>query len=329
MSLPRLFWRPAGREDIPTCLQMLPLESGEDLLGLEAAVLLWSRLIALPATRSVVIEADRPVHGSTLVGFGSASFVTQAFAEDALAHPRPGLNRRVLQGLAQGKLPIPGERELRRDNTIGGLSLLTMAGHIRPACEDNIELVRAIGLMLPKAFCESFIGFRLRRLLFEVSGQVMRQRFHRMKLYRIEEYPQPRSASSPLGYVVVDRDAAFEHEGSLFAQLFDYREPCLRLSPAEQALLEVAKDKTLTDRELANLLGLTVECIRSRWRTALPKAAKLLPHVAARLATGGATKRSRGLQRRHHLLDYIRAHREELRPFDWGLWDRTQKGRVA
>lgn len=316
---------------------MFPQDCGEDLLGHDAAVSLWRRIIGLPATSSVVIQADRPVHGSTLVGFGSASFISRSFADDAVAHPRPGLNRRILMESAQGNSPILSARELKRDNTIGGLNLITMSGTVRPACEDDPELVRQVSLLLSRSFYEAHRGYRLQRLLFEVTEQVLRQRPHRMRSSPILRYSQTGETSSPIGFVVVDHETAYSQEGSLFALLFDYHEPRLRLSSAEQELLEVAT-AGLTDRELADRLGLSVEAIRSRWRTVLRKAAKVLPQVgpaevelreeAEPADSESFEERRRGLQRRHHVLDYIREHREELRPFDWVLWERSLRADV-
>jgi hypothetical protein len=308
-------------------------------LGEETVLHLWTRLIATPATTcTAVIEADRPIHGSRMVGFGLASFIAEDIAVDAIVRPRPWLNRRIMEAILAGRSPVLSPQELRRDNTLEGLNLLTLSGYIRPECEDDVELMRRISMLLATAFYEAHRGFRLRRILFEVTEQALRQRLHRVQIYRLREYPQAAPGGPRTGLVAIDEADAYEHEHSLFGMLFNYTLPRLRLSPAEQSLLAVAIHG-LTDREIVERLGLSMEAVRSRWRTVLRKAAGKLH---GQLPQGGAVSGDdpdevpgegahgepgrRGPQQRHHLLDYLREHREELRPFDWTLWDSRHRG---
>jgi hypothetical protein len=339
-GLPQLSWRPATPEDLPACLAICPPDSfGVQELGQDTVLHLWTRLIATPATTcTAVIEANLPIHGSRLVGFGLASFIAEDIAVDAIARPRPWLNRRIMEAILAGRSPVLSPQELRRDNTLEGLNLLTLSGYIRPACEDDVELMRRISMLLASAFYEAHRGFRLRRILFEVTEQALRQRLHRVQIYRLREYPQTQPGVPRTGLVAIDEVSAYEHEHSLFGMLFNYTVPRLRLSPAEQCLLEVAIHG-LTDRELVERLGLSMEAVRSRWRTVLRKAAGLLRErgLGGEAVTGddpdevagdGEPGR-RGPQQRHHLLDYLREHREELRPFDWSLWDSRHGGTAA
>jgi PAS domain-containing protein len=343
-DLPMISWRLATPQDLPECLQMCPPEAfGAQLPGHDTLLHLWARMInGSPATTStMVFETDRPVHGSRLAGFGSAAFVTESFAGDNIANPRPGLNLRFLQALHEGRSPLLTPAALRRHNTIGGLNLITLAGYIRPACEDSPALMQEISMTISKAFQQCYLGFRLRHFLFEVTHQTLRQRPHKLSIYPIHPYPQPLPASSPIGVIILDRATALLREDSAFAQLFQYREPCLRLSPKEQELLQVAQ-RGQPDAGQADELGLGEEAVRSRWRTSLRKSGPLLrqimpavrPAAVARGANGhGASAAAesgtpprrrcppRGKQRRQYLINYVREHPEELRPFDWTLWD--------
>jgi hypothetical protein len=346
-DLPLFSWRLATPQDLHECLQMCPLEAyGAETLGHDTLVQVWADMLTRsPATASAaVFEADRPVHGSRTVGFGCAAFVTEAFAEDAAGFPRPWLNKRFLQALHEGRSPILTPEELRRDNTIAGLNLLTLAGYIRPACEDDPRLLQEISIMISRSFQQWCAGFRLRRFFCEITHQFLRQRRYMVSAYRIHEYPQPRPASSPVGVVILDRDAALQYEELQFAQLFiHYREPRLRLTPAEQDLLKVALTGHPNPSQ-ADELGVGMEAVRSRWRNVLHKAtgllSRIMPSASGRHVSGnsasaakeglpkGQNPRSasaaaaRGPQRRQYLLNYVREHPEELRPFDWQLWDR-------
>jgi hypothetical protein len=305
-----------------------------------------AQLVGSPTTTcAAVFEANRPVHGSPLVAFGCATFVTESFAADTVTYPTPGLNSRILQAMLDGKSPILTPEALRHDNTIPGLNLITLAGYIRPACEDDLELMREISMTISKAFYQQYIGFRLRRFLFEVTTQALRQRPHKLSIYPFHSYPQPTPASAPLGAVMLDRNTALQREDSPFAWLFRYREPILRFTPGEQEILQVALPGHPNPGQ-ADVLGLGREAVRGRWRTVLDRAAPLLQEImrASKAATAaskvpvnngtpsqkGVQRVSalppRGKQRRQYVINYVREHPEELRPFDWQLWDSVHGG---
>jgi DNA-binding CsgD family transcriptional regulator len=95
--------------------------------------------------------------------------------------------------------------------------------------------------------------------------------------------------------------------------LFQYREPVLRLRETEQDLL-IAALTGLTDEELAIRLNLGLPSVKKLWRSLFERASarpNLFPQMHDGLNGSG-----RGRQKRQFILNYVRDHPEELRPFD-------------
>jgi DNA-binding CsgD family transcriptional regulator len=132
--------------------------------------------------------------------------------------------------------------------------------------------------------------------------------------WRILDYREPIRESGARGLAILEKRNALEVAGSIPALLFNYQEPRLRLTSAEQEFVRVACSG-MTDRELCGELGLSKETIKRRWLTLFDKCAKVVPQLAPE-ASGDSTG-VRGPQKRHHLLEYIRKHPEETRPFYW------------
>lgn len=109
--------------------------------------------------------------------------------------------------------------------------------------------------------------------------------------------------------------------GSVVGPLFDYREPMLRLRYAEKQLLAEAL-KGGTDKELAASLNLSLPTVKKRWASLFDRVAEMCPVLLPNTETRESPE-SRGPQKRHRILAYVRAHPEELRPFRWrmpGAW---------
>jgi hypothetical protein len=95
--------------------------------------------------------------------------------------------------------------------------------------------------------------------------------------------------------------------------MYRYQEPVLRLRPAEQKLLGAALAGK-TDAELSADLGLSIEAIKKRWMSIFARVDEFKPDI---LSQTGEENDTRGPQKRHRIVAYIRTHPEELRPFSW------------
>lgn len=120
---------------------------------------------------------------------------------------------------------------------------------------------------------------------------------------------------------VVTRESALAAPYSVAARMYRYQEPVLHLGPAEQRLLAAALAGT-TDAELGAELGLSVEAVKKRWLSVYARVGDHRPEI---LHGAGADSETRGPQKRHRVVAYVRAHPEELRPFSWDLRARRRR----
>src|SRR5438270_2774991 len=94
--------------------------------------------------------------------------------------------------------------------------------------------------------------------------------------------------------------------------LFTYREPVLRFRAADQQLLN-ATLRGLTDEGLSGTLGLSLTAVKKRWVSVFDHVARVKPDILPG-ADDAFGRTTRGPQKRHHVLAYLRVHAEELRP---------------
>ena len=64
-------------QDLMACLDVKPSHIGSELLGFAQAVSVWKWLIHSRSFSAAVIEADPPIAGHRIVGFGAKVFVSR------------------------------------------------------------------------------------------------------------------------------------------------------------------------------------------------------------------------------------------------------------
>ena len=111
------------------------------------------------------------------------------------------------------------------------------------------------------------------------------------------------------------REDSLSVSGSIAASLFQYREPVLGLREGERHLLAEALS-CRSDSDLAKRMNLSRETIKKRWQSLFGKVAEVRPELLPVEENEGA-RQSRGLQKRHRILAYVRSHPQELRPYHW------------
>jgi hypothetical protein len=111
---------------------------------------------------------------------------------------------------------------------------------------------------------------------------------------------------------VIQRDA-YSSNGSLIDLLFLRHKPVLELRDTDQQLL-VAALGGLTDEELARRLDQSLSTIKKRWVSLFERTLELRPDLFPDVNQNDGP--TRGKQKRHHLLAYVRSHPAELRPFE-------------
>jgi hypothetical protein len=300
--------RPLRPEELETCLAVNPAARGDGTIGKSRAIAAWRALIGCRACLSCVIEARPPIAGQQIVGFGALAFVTPQFADSEVADPRPGLNARVIASIDAHRPVVLTDAAVRCANTAGGLHIAALYTTWRRGIL-NAEQTAEISTHIAQAGLDALSGYRLARVITELTDDMDLQYAESWRVFRIMRFAAG-SASAGLG--VSEAPLAMQVPGSVAAILFTHREPELHLRDSAQQLL-LAALQGMTDPDLARALKLKIPTVKKRWSAVFDHVAAAKPEILAGSAADDDRK-TRGRQKRHHLLAYLRVHPEELRP---------------
>lgn len=303
-----MYWRPISEADLSKCLDIQPECLGDQIVGRSTALRVWKSLLDNPSFQANVIESERPLAGHKIVACGMGVFVTKAFADLEIGNPRPGLNSRIIAGIASGESVVLSRAQIGAGNAGEGLDFVNMYGTWRDGIM-NADQLADVHALLGTSFVEHFAGYRFNRVLKEAIGHSRIALARATGTYRlVAEFQESESA-----LVVATRDSVLTAPYSVAAALYRYRAPVLRLRPAEQKLLAAALAGK-TDAELSPDLGLSIEAIKKRWMSIFERVDEFKPEILSRADADGD---GRGPQKRHRVVAYIRTHPEELRPYSW------------
>jgi DNA-binding CsgD family transcriptional regulator len=303
-----MYWRPLRKADLSHCLETQPACLGDQIVGRNKALRVWRSFLDNPSFQATVIESERPIAGHKIVACGMGVFVAASFADQEISDPRPGLNSRIIAGVAAGEPILLSRAEIGEGNAGEGLDFVNMYGTWRDGIMNNDQLAE-VHALLGTSFVEHFAGYRFNRVLKEAIGDSRIALARATGTYRLlAEFPESESALA-----VVTRESALTAPYSAAASIYRYQAPVLRLRPAEQELLAAALTGK-TDAELSADLGLSIEATKKRWLSIFGRFDQFKREI---LNQTEADSDVRGPQKRHRIVAYIRAHPEELRPFSW------------
>jgi hypothetical protein len=303
-----MYWRPISEADLSSCLEIQTACIGDAIVGRSTALRVWNGLLHDASFLANVIESERPVAGQKIVACGMGVFVTKAFADHEIKTPRPGLNSRIIAGVASGNSPLLSRVQIAAGNAGDGIDFVNMYGTWREGIM-NPDQLSEVHALLGTSFVEHFAGYRFNRVLKEAVGKSSIALARATGTYRIvAEFKDSQSA-----LVVATRESVLTAPYSVAAALYRYQAPELHLRPSEQNLL-VAALAGKTDAELSDELGLSIEAIKKRWMSIFDRIDEFKPEILSR---SEADSDGRGPQKRHRVVAYIRSHPEELRPFSW------------
>jgi hypothetical protein len=124
------------------------------------------------------------------------------------------------------------------------------------------------------------------------------------------EYPEQKRA-----LLMMTKEDAFSVSGSVAGPVFSYQKPFFGLrAPEKQLIAEALKGGT--DNELAARMNLSLAAVKKRWASLFDKVAEVRPDLLPDAELRESAD-SRGPQKRHHILAYVRSHPEEVRPYRW------------
>jgi hypothetical protein len=297
-------WRKTTEADLAACLEVQPVHVGDQLTGPEIARKVWRRMLADPAMVTAVFECEPPIEGRRIAGFGAAAFVGAEFADAELANPRPHINARVIESLYAGRPVLLTPGEIARANAGNGLDMVNLCGSMMESILSPEERGQ-VQTLLSLSLAQLLAGYRLNRIFGQATDVEMRAMLGSNLVREVASFPELKLAN-----YVATQQVALAQPFSIQVTIFNNREPLLRLSGADQELLWAALEGQ-TDAGLAVSLHLTMPAVKARWRSIFARFARLKPAVAPEFHGAG----SRGPQKRHRVLAYLREHPEELRAF--------------
>lgn len=304
------------RARVTELLQYLAAEfgrSGSELIGGDRAREVWKALFHDPAFSCSLVQAEVPSRHREIIGLRASVFVYPSVIDGELANPQPSLNARVFRGIDSGDPVVLKECDIRNYNTRDGLDIVSLCCWRKETCS-AVQGPEVLAL-LASSLLRDFAGYRIKRLLCESAGLEEAKFLGDSQSWRaVASFGD----GAVHGYArralwLMTRESGLAVPWSIAAMMFSYREPVLHLHPSDQQLLLAALDG-MTDQELSHRLGLHLGTIKKRWISLFDRVTDahlgLLPDFSV------AHGQKRGPQKRHRVLAYVRAHPEELRPFD-------------
>jgi hypothetical protein len=307
-------WRPTAVEDLETALAIDPYSVGDEIVGRSRALAAYAELVRTRRALSAVVEL--PGHQSPIVGFGAAFFVAESFVCREVSNPRPGFNARLIESIGTPEPVVLTHDEIRRCNTEGGLTLAITHAGWTPTL--GAEQVSALEGVMAYAFLQLIRGFKLLRLVREAGSQGAIDHVRRQHIFatmlRFDDYQRAHPDSrwnTDRALFVAERADCLALPASVAAMVFSHAEPTLQLHDEDQDLLLAALEG-MTDTELSRALGLKLATVKKRWAALFERVRLVRPDLVP--DPQNDSLETRGPQKRHRLLAYVRQHPEELRP---------------
>ena len=313
-----LSFRPAQASDLPRCQALLaPLVPAVYSLEVwDALPTLWSRLRSERRLEIHVFEDSARPAAQKVFLMASGVFVTPEFAAGLLAAPRPYLASEIYRRELGGDSVILSRAVIARANVGAGVDAVGLDYAVERLRWTDLAGLRVLPL-IPESLRAWIGGYRinsLHRELFERELHIMARAagLRRRKPSRsLRQAFGPRRTPRPALFGLT-REEALAHPGSAASLHFLYTDPILRFTPAQQELLTLALFGQ-ADTEAANTLDISLSTVKKHWGAVFERVARVrpdwLPHEAL-----GSDDGKRGVEKRRHLLNYLRQHLEELRP---------------
>lgn len=288
-----------------------------DKMGLRGIVAHeWRVLLENPATLSLVVEDFVRPADRRLVGCCQMAFVTDGFVRWAETAPTPGGNIQATHPLPDGTWPLLTRGEVGKANAEGELNaLFTRWGRAGALLtrEEQME----IGRFMHDTFTLLTRGYRFREILIDVIGEPPRQQALRAGFVDRNRY-EAHFAEHLLPLTQrpflmgVTREEAFATEGCVMSHYFIHLRPRFGFNLWEQEMLCLClRLPGATNATLARALDIPLNTVKNRWLSLYRR----VEEVAPDLLPQSEADKERGPEKRRRLLQYLREHPEDLRPY--------------
>src|SRR5262249_40550756 len=325
----------ARKADVPDLASCLALHQSLDLPYVETnrRILpnVWRALFSNGAMQIFLVEDRSRPAGSRVVSFHAFIFVTDEFCSDARSTLLPYLSVELARRYCSRLLPVLNREQIAKANANDGVNVVM-------CCEGwtqdgfSPEQTLAVLEKQGEALHLALRGYRIKEFLAEPIGRERSQwmldagariRCDYSDYFRATGFPETESSRQPL-LVGLTRSEALTHSGGNIAGLFIYTAPRFHFSRSERVLLEHALVGE-TWEQLAASLCVSTWTVKKRWHAIYDRVSDVDGELLPPPTAYGACAVSRGSERRRRLLNYLRQHLEELRPYATGT---RQKGKT-
>jgi DNA-binding CsgD family transcriptional regulator len=303
--------RDAAPSDFAQCLALLASPLLCDPARHDALCDFWSEIIRSGAgTAAVAADAADP---ATIVHFGFSVFISDERAQEYRRCTTPLVARRLVAEYAAGEYPFLRGPEIARANAHPGLNLL-VTHYGRRDGDPRVEIANY------ESSRRALRGWNLRSFTVECFTEPQRdmRAWGKSLGYGVLEYSFDRLREAEISsdcapfLLTAARSDLPGNTGYGANLLFAaFSAPRLGLNARQQQLLSLALDGG-TDLTIARLAGISEAAVKKHFRMIYDKVS------GAGIVDSLVVKRTlerRGAEARRHLLNYLRDHPEELRPY--------------
>jgi DNA-binding CsgD family transcriptional regulator len=317
-----LMARKGRAKDLPNCyalhesLRLPYAQTTKDTL-LE----MWRTLLSTGAMQLSLVEDRTRLVSSRVVAFRATVFVTDEFCSEARSMFRPYIGVELARRYLARELPALNREQIARANARDGLNVV-MCFEGWAEYGFTHEHFLAVREKQSEAFYLSLRGHRIKEFLAEPVGRETAQwmlgagarlRHDYSNYFRKNRLPEPESSRRP--YLVgLTKEEGLARPGSSIAGLFIYTAPRFHFNLSQRVLLQHALMGE-TCEQLAASLSLSPWTVKKRWQAIYDRVADVDSELLPPPISYSAHALSRGAERRRQLLNYLRQHLEELRPY--------------
>lgn len=303
MTLTPFTFRPSVAADIPAWCRLVPHEMPLDPRIAARLPALWTSLLQEEAIEARTIVSNAGDH-ERVEAFGASVFLPSGAFADLIGSPPRRVAESIYRALLNGDKAILSAREIAKANSNSGVDVCVM--HF---CERPVDLNDPIGQQLlamgHAAFRDAHLGYNVRALVHQNFRPSHRAFLLAGGMALFHDFAAPadvgRDTAESSVIVGMTRDQAMaQPAGSPISFLFLSQRPRFYFAPSERRVLRAALTGR-SDGEIAALIGVSHDAVKAAWKV-----------VFRRVAEYAGEDASHG---RRRLLEYLRQHPEELRPY--------------
>jgi DNA-binding CsgD family transcriptional regulator len=282
---------------------------------------MWRALLSGGAMQLCLVANRERLVGSRIISFSAVLFVSDEFCSEARSKLSPYLGLELARQYLSRELPVLNREQVARANAADGLNVIVC---FEGCAHDwlSAEQVLAVRAKQSEALRLGLSGYRVKDFLAYPVGEEALQwmlnagariRRHYSNYFRRGTVFRPAFSQRPC-LVGLTKKEALAYPGSSIADLFVYTPPRFLFNRSQRVLLRHALRGETCER-LAASLSVSRWTVKKRWHAIYARVADVDSELLPTPIANGLDASSRGTERRRHLLNYLRQHLEELRPY--------------